>query len=373
LQYDLVLLDTSYGDPGLLDIQGTTDAAMIRGAPGSLGGRVDANPQIPPALVDTQAILLNLQALDAHDTAPRYHAAYVPAQATWPGGALYRSTDGSASFQQLDTAFLRAITGIVASAPGAGTTHAVDTGTTIRVVLDSPTMELTTINDAALAAGQNLAALGSNTYGWEILAFRTATLVSAGTYDLTHLLRGRRGTEYLQGAHHSNDRFVLLDSAARPIPMALPERGVSVPYKALTIGQNLADISSFTFTPTAENMLPWSAASVAASLTGTGSWQITWCYRPRFGGDWVDGLGSGYDPDFLGFDVVIYSSNTYATVKRTITTDGGHPLDPTASKGCLYTSSQQVTDFGSAQSTLYYKVFQKTNVGRGYAAPMVAP
>jgi hypothetical protein len=60
------------------------------------------------------------------------------------------------------------------------------------------------------------------------------------------------------------------------------------------------------------------------------------------------------------YEVEIYSSNTYVTLKRTITA---------TSQTAAYSAANQETDFGGTQSTVYFKVFQlSATVGRGTEA-----
>jgi hypothetical protein len=58
------------------------------------------------------------------------------------------------------------------------------------------------------------------------------------------------------------------------------------------------------------------------------------------------------------YEIEVYTSAAYTTLKRTLTSP-----TPTVA----YTSAQQVTDFGSVQSTLHLKIYQMSaTVGRGY-------
>jgi hypothetical protein len=58
------------------------------------------------------------------------------------------------------------------------------------------------------------------------------------------------------------------------------------------------------------------------------------------------------------YQIDVYADGTYATVKRTITA---------SAPSCVYTSIDQVSDFGANQATLYLKLTQiSATVGRGY-------
>lgn len=363
--YDLVVTETSYGYPGILEIHATIDAAYVADPPDPPG---DPDPWPIPIVspAATTAILLNLPALGVDET-PRYHVGFVPGvTGQWDGATLHRSVDAEATYQEVARHTIDLITGMVASATPAGVTHAFDNGTVITVVMDHGA--LASVSDAGLASGQNLFSLGQ-----EVLSAGTVTLIAANTYQLTHLYRGRRGTEHRQATHGTNERLVLLDHGGKAVPMTLPDAGIARAYKAVTFGQDIADITSVSFTPTAANMLPFTAWQIKAVLLDGGAWQILWQYRPRFGGDWVTGERKGFDGDHAGFHVHIYANGSYSTIVRTIWTDGMTIIDATAGKGVVYLADEQLADFGITQTTIYYDVAQLTNFGPGYAAPQVAP
>ena len=367
-QYAITLTEVTYGRPGLVEITGHATASIcapfIRGLPVAPGSDV-VQPEMEPieSAGDTTAHLLNLPALTASDYAPRCHVGYLGDDASWGGAVLYRSTDGEASYQQLDVSFIEAITGTVAAATANASWYVLDTTTTITVVLDKG--ELESVTDLALYSGANLCSLGD-----EILAFGVATLTGTLTYELTRLLRGRRGTEWAVSGHGTGERFFLLDIGVRSIPMDLADRHVPRPYKTVTSTQDIADVTSQSFTPTAENLNGWSVAQPDANLSGS-DWVLTWRYRSRFAGDWVDTTGIGWDIDHAGFQVDIYSDGTYTTIERSTLTDGGSTIDPEAEMTWTYTAAMQTTDFGSPQATLYYKISQLTNAGISYAESLV--
>jgi hypothetical protein len=90
---------------------------------------------------------------------------------------------------------------------------------------------------------------------------------------------------------------------------------------------------------------------VAGDLT------ISWKRRTRIGGDWRDAVDIPLSEESERYEVEIMQG---ITLKRTIT----GLTSPTT----IYTAAQQVTDFGSAQSSVSVKVYQlSAAVGRGNA------
>ena len=73
---------------------------------------------------------------------------------------------------------------------------------------------LGSIDDIALFAGGNAAAISDGSGLWELLQFREAELVGPETWRLSHLLRGQQGTEaVMQPVWPAASTFVLLDAA----------------------------------------------------------------------------------------------------------------------------------------------------------------
>jgi hypothetical protein len=119
--------------------------------------------------------------------------------------------------------------------------------------------------------------------------------------------------------------------------------------RAGTIAQN--------FTYSAVALKPYSPAQIAGTRDGSGNLTLNWVRRTRIGGDWSSGVDVPLSEESEKYEIDIMSG---VTIKRTIT----GLTSPTAS----YTAAQQVTDFGSAQSSLTVNVYQlSAKVGRGFA------
>lgn len=358
--HTLTLTEASYGRPGILELQGKSDSAATQYVRGALPGSVPAGTQQIGYLAHTTARLLNLPALGNTDQTARYFVAYENPNSGWPGATLHRSPDGGASYQLKHAGIIKGITGAVAVALADADWHFLDEVSTFTVVLVSGT--LSSISDTALYNGGNVCMIGS-----ELLAFATATLTGVRTYQCSRLLRGRRGTEWAVSSHGVNEQFAYIDGGVYKIEHDLAERNYTVPFKSVTNGLLISTVTAQNFAPTDENLVPWQIFPADDRDTGTGDWTISWVLRSRFFGDWVDLDGVGYDPDHIGFRIVVYSDGTFTTIKRTTDTDGGLPLDPEATKTWVYTSAMQVTDFGSNQTTIYYKAYQIASGGVSYA------
>ena len=155
------------------------------------------------------------------------YAPYVGASATpFAGVTLMDSATGID--YAIDTVLpIRAVIGETVFDFWPGPTAYFDIVNTLRVKLYSG--ELASLGEDTILSGRaNALAIRNPDGDWEILQFCTATLVDAGIYDLTKLLRGRLGTEHaMRSPVAAGARLVVLDGAVAQIDAALSERGVS--------------------------------------------------------------------------------------------------------------------------------------------------
>lgn len=297
--------------------------------------------------------LMDLPILRDADNASGYYAAGAGYTATWPGGRVFRSTDGATYTPVLDIT-QRATLGIATTALAAWSGgNVVDERNTVTVQL--LTGELASITRAELLANGNAALLGD-----EVLQFQRAELVSAGTYRLSGLLRGRRGTEHLTGGHAVNERFVLLSAAnVYRVAESVSQIGVPAQFKGATFGQALADVPAQPFTDTGEALRPFSVVHVRASRADDGSARFTWMRRTRLATRLAGPLGitAPLGEASEAYEVDVWADATRAAVVRTLAT---------STTQVDYTPAQQVEDFGAVQTEFWITVYQlSATYGRG--------
>ncbi len=268
----------------------------------------------------------------------------------WQGSILYRSDDGGARYGQVLVNNNRAVMGKAITALADGAAGVMDVANNVTVLLSNGTLE--SVSTEALLNGANAALLGG-----EVIQFTTATLVSAGEYRLSGLLRGRLGTEHATVSHAAGDDFVLLDSRIGKVNMPDGLIGLSRLYKAVSIGETLGETNAQSFAYNANALKPYAPAHVAGERDGAGNLTISWIRRTRHGGSWRDGVdvplseaSEAYEIDILdGEDVV-----------RTLSAS-----TPSVS----YDAADQTSDFGSPQSSVSVKIYQMSErIGRGRPA-----
>jgi len=219
---------------------------------------------------------------------------------------------------------------------------------------------LSSVSELLLFGGSNHFAYGDHGR-WEIIGAKTCTLQGDGSYVLTDLLRGRQGSEGACGLHLAGDKIVLLDSSRLEFVAAnLNSIGQARTYRGVTAGKTLDSASDIAFTYAGVNLECLAPVYLNGNRhPSTNDWSLDWIRRTRVGGAWRDYVDATLGEATQAYEVDIFSSNTYVTLKRTLT--------GLATPAAAYTSAQQVTDFGSNQATLYVKVYQiSANVGRGY-------
>lgn len=210
------------------------------------------------------------------------------------------------------------------------------------------TGELESVSDAEFDASDSLnLALLESAEGWEYLRFRTATLEVDGSWTLTGLSRGCRGTEQHIGGHAAGDRFLLVDSTLAKRAMSASEIGDIDYYKAVSQGRDESSSYAEDVLFTAAAQRPYSPVHGILTLdSGSGDWSIDATRRTRIGGGNIDGQDVP-----LGETAESWSCDIMDGVDAVRTITG-------SSLPLAYSSAQQTADFGGPQASLTVNLYQ---------------
>ncbi len=325
-------------------------------AAGAAGGT--APVVIPPVGMTSMALIDTGCLLDSLDS-PGFLIAAAGYSAGWPGAALYRSADGGQSYAQVNAFTQPSTLGYVATAIAAPADFRMMDKASVITARFYGGASVSSVTEAQLLNGANHFAYGADGR-WEIIAAQNAVLQADGSYVLTDLLRGRFGTEWAMGSHATMDSLVLLDRNLLQAGQAsLNSIGLEGRYKPVTFGALIDATDYQAFTYRGANLECLAPAFLNGSRAASGDWSLSWLRRTRVGGEWRDYIDAPLGEASEAYEVEIYTSAAYTTLKRTIT--------GLSTASATYTSAQQVADFGSNQATLYVKVYQlSANVGRGY-------
>lgn len=307
--------------------------------------------------------ILDIPPVSTYNETPGVVLAGRGAYSGWRGGSVLRSDDGGVSWAtQSGTSPPGATTALATNTIGAAPTNAMDVSSVLNVKMSSG--DISSVSELALFNGLNHFAYGEPGR-WEIIGARTVTLQSDGSYNLTNLLRGRYGTEWAMASHAVMDDLVLLNSGQlnfAPQPTSI--LGSSRMWTILGYGDADATQNSRAFTYGGENLECLSPVHVRAFQALNGDWTIQWVRRTRIDGEWRDYVDAGLGEAAENYVVEIFTGPAYAPLKRTLTA---------TAQSVTYTNAQQVTDFGIATRTLYYRVAQVSAlVGNGRTNDMLA-
>ncbi len=275
----------------------------------------------------------------------------------WPGAiALYSSPDTSGfTLRALPTE--PTTIGVTLDDLPSRPSSRFDKATTLHVRLDFGA--LASVTDLALLSGANAAAIEHAPGRWEIIQFREATLVAPSTYALTTLIRGQQGTEGMISPHlPAGARFVMLDTALTKLDLAPDEVGLPLNWRFGPSNRDLGAPSYDTIGHAFSGIghRPFAPVHIRARRDDDGL-HISWIRRTRMGGDsWESAeVPLGEASEHYEIDVL----NGDATV-RTLSA---------SSLSVLYTTAEQVADFGTPPDAIAVRIYQLGVIyGRGTPA-----
>lgn len=255
----------------VLDDVGAIDSAAVTDT-----GYVNTETVIQPA--GTLFAALDIPILRDADDAPGYYVAVAPQRVAdtdkWPGAVVAQAWD-EVNYVQLLTTTAQGVMGTATTVLPAWLGGPVfDESSTVTVQVSG---ELASSTRQAMLLDESINAL---LLGNEVLRFRSAALLSVGTYLLSGLLRGQRGTEWAMGGHVAGERCVLLGNSLRRVGSQTNEIGLQRQIKAVTLGQFLSAGTAKDFTDTGVALKPFCPANPRALPDGL-DLAVSWQRRTR--------------------------------------------------------------------------------------------
>lgn len=335
-----------------LSIEGLAVVATLRPAVGSLAGRV-ADPGRPVSQPDVVALPTRLALFDLSDLGEDTPGApSLQLAAASPSGG-YRAVPIKVAINGIDNtsqsaageAVLGQVDGILAD----GQSAVIDLESSIEVVLANPDHWLQSCDDAALAAGANLAAIGD-----EMIQFGSAEPVATGRFRLSRLLRGRRGSEYAMGLHAGGEPFVMVDvRTLKAIAAGATAIGSAMIVTAYGPGDDAAPPVASRIVQ-GEAARPLSPAQLAAVIGADGSLTVSWVRRSRRGWAWIDEVDVPPDADLTGTRITLTgtaASTEFTTSDSSIVVGAAQVVGLGA--GSLIISARQIGSFGLSRAATH--------------------
>ena len=361
LQFIARTIKNSIGQNYAVEISGVNQDAnaylsTMSGAPQS-----GFNPGSPAQFGPTLLYLMDTTLMQDKDASPvglsgMYYAFASPVPSN-PGAVLYESSDqltwNDVSFASDHIAY--GFTTSVLAAPTSPWRW--DYVNTVTLFFGQPGITLSSTSALNVYNGANGVLIGK-----ELVQYQNAVQNTDGSWTLSNLLRGRRGTEWACGSHVIGETcfFPQVNGGLHRVVMNPNLIGLVQYWKAITVGSDLNSGSSLTATLAGNDVKPYTPVDVQGTKDGTGNLVIQWQRRTRIGaGNSIAGTWPVSEAT-ESYDVVI--TDSLGVVKRTfsnVTPPGGGWSGP-AFPHVTYTAAEQVADFGSVQSTYYLQVFQNS-------------
>jgi len=319
--------------------------------PAVLSLTAEATRANPPAPADDPAaplvVLLDLPLITGSEPGwqPRIAAFADP----WPGAVSIALGTAGTGFVTRQGADRRATIGELTEPLPGGPVGRWDEANGVMVRLYGGT--LAGAPAEAILNGANLAAIGTEAAGYEVVQFREATLTGPDTWRLTGLLRGQGGTgDIAEAGHESGARFVLLDRAVGLLQLREAESGLALTLRAGAAGA-VYDPEVFTevvVAPARQGLRCFPPAHVAATRdAGSGDVAVTWIRQSRLGGD-------SWEP------VEIPLGEATEAYRVEILDGGGAVVRSlaTVTASATYAHADQVADFGTPPDAIHVRVSQ---------------
>ena len=289
--------------------------------------------------------ILDLPLLAADDVPwrPRIAAFADP----WPGAVAVSIGTPGTGYVARQALTRRATMGMLTAPLGAGPVGRLDRANAITVRLHGGALASAPL--AAVLNGANLAAIGSEADGWEVVQFGTATMLDAETWRLTGLLRGQAGTiDRTEAGHGEGATFVLLNAAVESLALAEAEAGLSLTARCGPAGATY-DPDIFVdaaFAAARRGLMCLRPVHLRARRVAGGDVAIRFVRQTRTGGDAWEPAEVPLGETAEAYLVEILDGTT---VRRTIAV---------ATPEAIYPAAAQIADFGGLPASLALRVAQ---------------
>ena len=357
----ILLNELTYKMPGIVEAVGVAESNTAYQSEASAEAASVPEQQVdlyPP----TFSVFLDLPSLkDENLYQANFWVAAFAIDKGWTGAIVYRSLDGGVTWNSIVQISNMATVLKCNEALQSGPTTRWDRGNSLNLRMLSYDKTLESVTEREALAGSNTLALRNSNGKIEIISFTDVAQEDDGTYTISNLIRGRKGTEHNTDIHNVSEYAVLLkEKLLEPISVSDESIDSSIEYMIVTSGVPRSEGNEKGFTCNAVNLKPYSPVYVRGERNSSDDLIITWLRRVRGTAGWLaSDVRLKEEKEEYEVDILDSSGN----VLRTLSTSG----EDSDQDGVTYTASQQEEDFGSTQSSVSVVVYQlSSTVGRGY-------
>ena len=238
----------------------------------------------------------------------------------------------------------------------------IDQVNTLTVRMTAGASDLESVTQLQMLNGSNAAALLKHNGEIEVIQYQDVTENADGSFTLSNIMRGRRGTDTMVNGHVSGETFVMLIAGdIEKISLTLGERNAVRYYKSVGSGQLFENAELKTLTSSHRALMPYAVSQIIAEPGTSDSIDFSWVRRTRVGGQLQDGFGKvPLNEDTEEYEIDIFDGPG-GSIVRTVT--------GLSSPSYNYSSANQTTDgFTPPISSVTIKVYQvSAQVGRGFS------
>lgn len=363
---------TNYTFPGILQVQGVLDDQEDYNS--NVTGGAGENPGsdfVPDT--ETEVTILDINIISGGDDdidGAGFYAGMrnLTTDQTWESAELLRriqQDDGN--WSNLGSHDSEVVKGQCITVLEDGTTDIIERKNILRLRLFNSSDSLNDITENEMINGSNLAIIGSEENGWEMILFTNAVQIESGNeniWEIDTFIRGYNGTEHLTDSHDNDDLFIYLpegnsENLMNVIRLSITDIGDNFDY--IAIGEELIseeddELEIFTSNLKSNRHKAYSVVHETATKNpSTNDITITWIKRSRYDGEWNDLIDVPETEIDEAYEVDILSDET---VIRTLSSNN---------TSVTYSDTLQNIDFGSDVSTLNCKIYKLNgDFGRGY-------
>lgn len=306
--------------------------------------------------------------LDSHEpanraTAPLYWQGGHFGQTGWSGAVAYKSPD------ELQWNITGVITtpmawGMIINAlgnPKNGNAFKTDDVNHLHVGMIHGDDTLESVTYEEMLNGANFGAIIKENGEVEYVQWMDAEEQDDGTFILTNLLRGRRGTDTMAFGHGPGEILIIPDILTGGLDqIPIDAIGNEKFWKLVTNGQLFDQALSEGFESQGRSLMPYAPYRHKATLEAGNDIDISWQRRTRIGGEWMN------DAD----DIPLFEDDEEYEIEILDAPEGDvvRTVTELATAAYTYTAADQATDgFTAPLETLTVRIYQiSAQVGRGF-------
>jgi len=346
-----------------IEVQGVNSDSSTYSADSTTDGNLGFRPPTLPSANDGFHFIIDTPLLRDGDNIGStsdqiYHSAGPFGISQWQGMLFQKSLSGSA-YGTLGQFTVPAVWGSVRttmSDTDMPFTPDEETVLTLSVVSGS----LQSITDDELYTDfLNAIAVYKSNGDIEVIQFRDVVDLGNNEYEVSFILRGRRGTDYATGNNIAGATFVLLqlDGSVQAFAQPVEEINTTTYYRVIPFGQTVLEARTQTFISEGNSLKPYAPVNQTATTDATDI-TFTWDRRTRVNGGLQNGTGEvPLIEASEAYELDIYDTPG-GSVIRTLTS---------TSETVDYLNADIITDFGVGPTEITIAVYQMSEaVGRGF-------